>query len=92
MHLEKDFSELLIQNERAVSEWEEGLTRIETFEELKIKHIKDEVYQKVVKDEDETREIVEALRKENKDMKVKMEFQNEEIKDLQNSIKVKIKV
>ena len=92
MHLEKDFSELLIQYERAVSEWEEGLTRIETFEELKIKHIKDEVYQKVVKDEDETREIVEALRKENKDMKVKMEFQNEEIKDLQNSIKVKIKV
>ena len=92
MHLEKDFSELLIQYERAVSEWEEGLTKIETFEELKIKHIKDEVYQKVVKDEDETREIVEALRKENKDMKVKMEFQNEEIKDLQNSIKVKIKV
>ena len=90
MQLENDLKVLRTKYERAVSDCEEAFNRIKCLEGFENKHFKIETEQKVK--EELTHEIAAALKTENEKLQARNEDQNSEIKDLQNSLKVRIKV
>ena len=95
MQVQNDLKVLQTKYERVVSDCEDAFNRIKFLEGFQYNHFKIERDQKI-KDEETCEhgasETAAALKTENESLKIKIEDQNQEIINLQNSLKVKIKV